>query len=99
MLYVCHVLRYAPWNTKIKELIKEGKIGDIINIQHYEPVGWEHFSHSYVRGNWKNTEESSFSLMAKCCHDVDLILWWAGSDCKKISSFGNLHHFKKSKKP
>ncbi|ODV96520.1 hypothetical protein PACTADRAFT_68093 [Pachysolen tannophilus NRRL Y-2460] len=100
LLAVGHVLRYSPHNVMLKSLLDEGAVGDIVNINHTEPVGFQHFAHSYVRGNWKNQKTSTFSLMAKCCHDIDVLMWILGSDnCKKISSFGSLSHFKKSKKP
>ncbi|KAK7077006.1 hypothetical protein SK128_015737 [Halocaridina rubra] len=100
MLAVCHVLRYHPPAMKLKELIDSGVIGDVVNINHTEPVGFFHFAHSFVRGNWRNTESSTFSLLAKCCHDVDLIAYWMGNKkCVKLSSFGSLHHFRKEKKP
>ncbi|KAI8500247.1 hypothetical protein Bbelb_218130 [Branchiostoma belcheri] len=100
ILSVCHVLRYYPPVQKIKELIDSGAIGDVVNIHHREPVGFWHFAHSFVRGNWRNTTESSFSLLAKCCHDVDLIRYWlSGSRCVKVSSFGSLLHFTPDNKP
>ncbi|XP_078616678.1 putative oxidoreductase YteT isoform X1 [Branchiostoma floridae x Branchiostoma japonicum] len=100
ILSVCHVLRYYPPVQKIKELIDSGAIGDVVNIHHMEPVGFWHFAHSFVRGNWRNTADSSFSLLAKCCHDVDLIRYWlTGSRCIKVSSFGSLLHFTPENKP
>lgn len=100
MLTVCHVLRYDPLIHQIKELLSAGAVGDVIHIQHLEPVGYYHFAHSFVRGNWRNEAESSFALLAKSCHDLDLIHHWAGGRrCLKVSSFGALSHFRKEDKP
>ncbi|RKU47933.1 hypothetical protein DL546_009397 [Coniochaeta pulveracea] len=95
-----HVLRYSPYNRAIKEVIDSGALGDIINIQHIEPVGNEHFTHSYIRGSWHNETESTFSLMAKCCHDIDILSFYlSGLMPTKVQSFGSIGHFKKSRKP
>ncbi|KAJ8257646.1 hypothetical protein GJAV_G00188130 [Gymnothorax javanicus] len=100
MLTVCHVLRYDPLIHMIKELIDGGAVGDVIHIQHLEPVGFYHFAHSFVRGNWRNEATSSFALLAKSCHDIDLIHHWTGGRrCLKVSSFGSLSHFTKENKP
>jgi predicted dehydrogenase len=98
-LVIGHVLRYAPYYMKVKEIIEEGVLGDICSINHTEGVGWLHQAHSYVRGNWNNTEKSSFMLLAKSCHDIDLITWWLGRQCRKVSSFGSLKHFNAANKP
>ncbi|XP_078725660.1 putative oxidoreductase YteT [Lampetra fluviatilis] len=100
MLSVCHVLRYYPPVQKVKELLDKGVIGDVVHIQHLEPVGHFHFAHSFVRGNWRREDESSFSLLAKSCHDLDLVLYWLGGKrCLKVSSFGALCHFTKEHQP
>jgi predicted dehydrogenase len=98
-LAVCHVLRYAPLYVHIKSIIDSGQIGKICTIQHLEGVGWWHQAHSFVRGNWRNSQESSFMLLAKSCHDLDMLHWWAGCHCLNVSSFGYLKHFCKSNKP
>ena len=96
---VCHVLRYAPLFEMVKKIIDEGKIGEIISINHEECVGNIHQSHSYVRGNWCNEKRSSNMLLAKSCHDLDLLQWLTGKKCKKIQSFGALTHFRVENAP
>lgn len=82
---VCHVLRYTPFARAVKQVIAEGRLGRIINIIHTECVGNIHYSHSFVRGPWRNTEESSNMLLAKSCHDLDLLQWLLQSQCKRYS--------------
>lgn len=94
---ICHVLRYTPFYSAIKEAINKKMIGELVNIQHNENIGYFHFAHSFVRGNWRNSDESSPLILAKSCHDMDLLLWLAGKRCKKISSFGELTFFKEGK--
>ena len=96
---VCHVLRYTPFTRKLKEVIDSGAIGEIVNIQHLEPVGYWHQAHSYVRGNWRKESESFFMLMTKSCHDLDWIRYIMGTRCLSVSSFGALKHFRKEDKP
>jgi predicted dehydrogenase len=99
MLAVCHVLRYTDYTKKIKELIGSGTIGEIVSLQHLEPIGWWHFAHSYVRGNWRREDQSSSMLLAKACHDLDWISHITGKTPVKVSSFGALTHFRADKKP
>lgn len=91
---ICHVLRYTPFYSYIKKAIDEKMIGDVIDIQHNENIGFYHFAHSFVRGNWRNSNETSPLILAKSCHDMDLLLWFAGKRCKKITSYGELSFFK-----
>ncbi len=96
---VCHVLRYTPFFKTLKKLINDGVLGEIVNIEHIEGVGNEHQSHSFVRGNWGNSERSSFMLLQKCCHDIDILQWLLNKSCEKIQSFGSTMHFKKENAP
>lgn len=91
---VCHVLRYTPYYSKLKEIIDSGVIGDVVTIMALENVGYWHQAHSFVRGNWSNSNETSPMILQKCCHDMDLYLWLAGKTCKSVSSFGNTYLFK-----
>jgi len=96
---VCHVLRYAPYFIKLKEMIHSGMIGELISIQHLEPIQHIHMSHSYVRGNWHNSKETTPIILAKSCHDLDILRWMVGNPCKSISAFGSLKWFKASNAP
>jgi predicted dehydrogenase len=96
---VAHVLRYTPYFRKMKEIIDSGKIGDIVSVQHMEPVGVEHFAQAFVRGNWGNTNHSNPLLLSKSCHDLDILRWLIGKPCERVSSFGSLSHFKKENAP
>ena len=96
---VCHVLRYTPFYRKVKDLLDNGAIGDICSIEASEHVGYYHYAHSFVRGNWHKEADSSPMILAKCCHDMDVICWLAGKDCKKLSSFGSLRYFKSENCP
>ena len=96
---VCHVLRYTPHTKKIKEILDSGAIGEVVNIQRLEPVGYWHYAHSYVRGNWRNEKEAAFMLLAKSCHDIDWIHYIMGQKCTSVSSFGSLRYFKKENQP
>ncbi len=98
-IVVCHVLRYTRFFSAIKKVIDSGELGKVITIQHAENVGNFHMAHSFVRGNWRNSNLSSPIIMQKSCHDMDILLWLVGSDAKKISSFGNLSFFKKENAP
>lgn len=98
-IVVCHVLRYTPLFIAIKKMIDEGRLGRIISINHEECVGNVHQSHSFVRGNWGNSERSSFMLLQKSCHDMDILQWLVGKKCRKIQSFGALSYFRKENVP
>ncbi|KAJ7283791.1 hypothetical protein C8J57DRAFT_1121543 [Mycena rebaudengoi] len=95
-----HVMRYSPYSREITEYVQSGTLGKLVNIVQVEPVGYYHFAHSYVRGNWGTEKNSSFSLMTKCCHDIDILCYWfSPSTPARVSSFGSLQHFRKSAKP
>ncbi len=98
-IVVCHVLRYTPTFITLKNLIDEGRLGQIISINHEECVGNVHQSHSFVRGNWGNSERASCMLLQKSCHDMDILQWLVGKKLKKVQSFGTLTYFRKENAP
>ena len=89
---ICHVLRYTPFFSELKKLVDSKELGELVSIQHNENMGYYHYAHSYTRGNWKNSNETSPLVLAKSCHDMDILLWLTGKRCKYISSFGSLSH-------
>ncbi len=96
---VCHVLRYAPAFVKLKELLDSGIIGKLITVEWVEQVAYWHQAHSFVRGNWRNSEETSPMIMAKCCHDLDLLQYYAGARCEEVYSVGGLSFFNRENQP
>jgi predicted dehydrogenase len=99
LLSVCHVMRYAPFYQSLKDVIDRKVIGDIISIQWNENVGYFHQAHSFVRGNWRNSKESSPMILQKSCHDMDMLAWLIGTECKSVSSYGSLTYFKEENAP
>ena len=96
---VCHVLRFTPFFRLLKQIIDEGRIGKVMNIIHIECVGNVHQSHSYVRGNWHKTADSSPMILAKSCHDLDILQWLLGERCTRLQSFGSLSYFRRENMP
>ncbi len=99
LLSVCHVMRYAPFYQTLKDIIDRKVIGDVVSIQWNENVGYYHQAHSFVRGNWRNAEESSPMILQKSCHDMDMLAWLIGTECRSVSSFGSLTYFTKENAP
>ncbi|GAA4445545.1 Gfo/Idh/MocA family protein [Phytohabitans houttuyneae] len=96
---VCHVMRYTPYSTALKRLLDEGAIGRLVSVQHLEPIGWWHYAHSFVRGNWSNSSTSAPLLLTKSCHDIDWLLYLFGTAPTRVSSFGGLRHFRPDQRP
>ncbi len=96
---VCHVLRYTQFYGTIKRLLEEGAIGRIESVQAAENVAYWHYAHSYVRGNWRRCEDSSPMILAKSCHDMDIIRWLVDAPCLRVSSYGRLDWFRPENAP
>lgn len=96
---VGHVLRYAPAFRKADELLRSGVIGKLISIDALEQVWFAHYCHSFVRGNWRRSEDTSPMILAKCCHDFDILQYFASSRCESLSSVGDLSWFKPENAP
>lgn len=96
---VCHVLRYTPFYSTVKRIIDSGKLGEVVTIHASESVGYYHQAHSFVRGPWRNKAQSSPMILAKCCHDMDILRYLMGEDCLSVSSYGDLFYFKPEHAP
>ena len=96
---VCHVLRYTRFYIALKNIIDSGEIGKIMNIQAIECVGDVHQTHSFVRGNWSNSDKSSCMILQKTCHDMDILAWLIGKKCVEVHSYGSLSYFRKENAP
>ena len=96
---VCHVLRYAPYFEELRKIMQSGMLGKVVSIQHIEPIEHTHMSHSYVRGNWHNSKETTPIILAKSCHDLDILRWMLGKQSKSIHALGDVSWFKKANAP
>lgn len=96
---VAHVLRYTPFYQTVKDLIDDGAVGKVMTVSQTENVNYLHQAHSYVRGNWRNSRESSPMILAKSCHDLDIIKWLIGESCLAVTSFGSLSYYREENAP
>ncbi|HLV37325.1 MAG TPA: Gfo/Idh/MocA family oxidoreductase [Spirillospora sp.] len=99
LLQICHVLRYTTFFRKIRDIVQSGRLGRIINIDHRENLIYWHMAHSFVRGNWRNLATSAPMILAKCCHDLDILTWILDQQVDRLTSFGSLLHFRPENAP
>jgi predicted dehydrogenase len=98
-VFVCHVLRYTPFYRQVKDILDDGEIGEVVAIHASENVGYYHQAHSYVRGPWRNSKQSSPMILAKCSHDMDILRYLMGERCVSVSSYGGLQFFREENAP
>lgn len=99
LLQICHVLRYSPYFQKIREIVQSGRLGRIVSVDHRENLIYWHMAHSFVRGNWRNVEESGPMILSKCCHDFDILYWILRQRVVSLNSFGSLSWFRPENAP
>lgn len=100
VVMICHVLRYAPFYQKIKQLLSDGRIGSIVSMHTAENLSYHHMATAFVRGRWNARKTSSPILLAKCCHDMDIIAWMVGDvPVRSVASFGALTQFREENAP
>jgi len=98
VLQICHVLRFTAFFAMLHDILASGRLGRIITVEHRENVVYWHYAHSYVRGNWRNSDTSSPMILAKCCHDMDILYWNLGP-VRRLTSYGSLVHFRSENAP
>lgn len=99
MFILCFVLRYTEFFSTIRQVIDEGRIGRVNSIVHLENIPLVDQVHAFTRGIFRNEQVSCPIILAHCCHDLDLISWFAGAKCSKVASFGGLTHFNEENAP
>ena len=99
LLQICHVLRFTAFFTALYDIVNSGRLGRVITIDHRENVSYWHMSHSFVRGNWSNEALSAPMILAKCCHDLDILVWVMQQRVRRLSSFGGLTHYRPESAP
>lgn len=96
---VCHVLRYAPYFQRLQAITASGVLGRVVSMQHLEPIHHLHMAHSYVRGNWHDSTKTTPIILAKSCHDLDILRWLMGQRCTDVQAFGSLDWFHEGNAP
>lgn len=99
LMVVAHVLRYTPYFKQLKRLVASGVLGQLVTVRHFEPVLYWHQAHSFVRGNWRKTAESAPMILAKSCHDLDMLCHLVAQAPLRVASFGRLSHFTRDHQP
>lgn len=99
ILSIAHVLRYSDFFGVIKHVLEEGLIGKLKSIQHQENIGYYHYAHSFVRGPWHRSDVTNPIILAKACHDMDLLAWYVDSKCIRVASFATQDTFLAKHKP
>ncbi len=94
ILQISHVLRYTHFYTRVREILESGRLGRLICLDLKEHVAHWHMTHSFVRGKFRNSRVAAPFLLAKCCHDLDLLSWFIGRRAERVSSFGTLGHYR-----
>jgi predicted dehydrogenase len=98
LLMICHVLRYTAFFSTLHQILASGRLGRIMTVEHRENVVYWHMAHSYVRGNWRSSQIESPMILAKCCHDMDILYWNLGP-VRRLGSFGSLSHYRPENAP
>lgn len=87
------VLRYSPLYQKVKSLLESGEFGKLLSIEANENITPAHGG--YIMRNWRRQSKvSGPHILEKCCHDLDLIIWFCNSLPSKVFFCGTTNVFK-----
>ncbi|NLK68666.1 MAG: Gfo/Idh/MocA family oxidoreductase [Clostridiaceae bacterium] len=84
--------RYAPHNTKIRELIMNGTIGDVFSV-HFEWLLNTKHGADYFRRWHRDKRNSGGLLVHKSTHHFDLVNFWLGTQPKTVFAMGDLRFY------
>jgi predicted dehydrogenase len=88
-LRVAFNYRYAPHNTKIRELIMDGAIGDVHSV-HFEWLLNTLHGADYFRRWHRDKRNSGGLLVHKSTHHFDLVNFWLGTVPETVYAMGGL---------
>lgn len=92
LFMACNTMRYNEIFIKIKEIIDSKELGELVNIQFNDNIGYIDYAHNYVRGNWRIDSDTSPLVLNSSCQNLDILLQLVSSECTKVASFGSLNH-------
>ncbi|UUZ94260.1 Gfo/Idh/MocA family oxidoreductase [Paenibacillus sp. P25] len=81
--------RYSPHNTKIRELIMDGTIGDVHSVHFEWSLNTKHGA-DYFRRWHRDKRNSGGLLVHKSTHHFDLVNFWLGTQPKTVFALGDL---------
>ena len=93
LFMVAYNNRYSSFYTKLKEIVDDKKLGDLINISYNVDIGYQNFVHNYVRGNWRITSDTATIMLTNICQDIDMMINLSKGKCQKVSCFSDLRIF------
>jgi predicted dehydrogenase len=86
-LVVGFCMRFVPFYNQIRKVIDKGTLGQILTINAEELLS-DRLSMIFCRSQWRpDTSLAGPILLEKCCHDIDMINWMAGSQAHRVSSY------------
>jgi predicted dehydrogenase len=84
--------RWAPYMTKVKELLVNNAIGKVTSVDFHWYLNTYHGADYFRR--WHGQRETSGTLWVhKATHHFDLLNWWLDADPMEVFAYGSLEHY------